>query len=120
MLEISQEKHVKIHPLKGALFENFVVAELLKQRFNQGKTNNLYYFRDNVGNEVDVILDEGLYRVPIEIKMGQTINRSFFKGLEYYQKIDNTSQNKGKLIYGGKENSSFSDKEVISFREIKE
>ena len=70
--------HLKNHPLRGALFETFVVTELLKIRFNRIQTNNLYYFRDNVGNEVDILIDQGSTIVPVEIKSGQTINDDFF------------------------------------------
>lgn len=49
LLGIQQQEHVAAHPLRGALFENLVVSELLKKRFNQGKTDNLYYLRDSKG-----------------------------------------------------------------------
>ena len=56
LLDIQNEKQMASHPLKGMLFERFIVSEILKRRFNAGKTDHLYYFRDNVGNEVDLIL----------------------------------------------------------------
>ncbi|MFQ5787460.1 MAG: ATP-binding protein, partial [Thermodesulfobacteriota bacterium] len=68
LLDIQDETHVKNHPLRGFLFETFIVAEILKKRFNNIKTPNIYYFRDNVGNEVDVLIDMGSEVIPIEIK----------------------------------------------------
>ena len=100
LLDIQDETHLKNHPLRGALFETFVVTEILKKRFNHIQTNNLYYFRDNVGNEVDVLMDMGSEVVPVEIKSGQTVTDEFFKGLKFYQKL-NSAVRRSWLIYGG-------------------
>ncbi|MEQ1624909.1 MAG: DUF4143 domain-containing protein, partial [Sediminibacterium sp.] len=78
-----------------------VIVELLKNRFNQGKSNNLFFWRDNNGNEVDVIIENGVQLFPIEIKSGQTIQDDYFKGILYWNKI--SQQSNGYLIYGGKE-----------------
>lgn len=100
LLDIQDEAHLKNHPLRGALFETFVVIEILKKRLNDVKMDNLYYFRDNIGNEVDVLMDMGSEVVPIEIKSGQTVNDEFFKGLDYYRAL-NSAVRKTWLIYGG-------------------
>lgn len=100
LLDIQDESHLKNHPLRGALFETFVVTEMLKERFNHVQTNNMYYFRDNVGNEIDVLMDKGSEVIPVEIKSGQTVADEFFKGLNYYQKL-NPSAKQSWLVYGG-------------------
>jgi len=100
LLGIQQENHVVSHPLRGALFENMVVSELLKKRFNQGKTDNLYYLRDSRGNEVDILLDYGLHLDMIEIKSGQTLTKSFFGGLHYYRRLYQQTRTCF-LVYGG-------------------
>lgn len=84
---------MRTHPLKGALFENFIVSELLKTRYNMGKTDNLYYFRDNTGNEIDVISDHGINIDLIEIKSGQTITSDFFRGLKFLSSLSNDVRN---------------------------
>ncbi|RLE47176.1 MAG: AAA family ATPase [Candidatus Methanomethylicota archaeon] len=117
LLDIENPKQLASHPLKGALFETFVVTEILKQRLNAGKRSNLYYFRDNVGNEVDLILDYGTEVIPVEIKLGKTINRDFLKGLRYYYKLNSKSK-KGYLIYGGNENQLRSDVNISSYQNI--
>jgi uncharacterized protein len=101
LLEIENKNHLKQHPLRGALFETFVVSEFLKSRFNRVQTNNLYYFRDNTGNEVDLILDYGDKLVPIEIKSGETITDEYFKNLNYYSKLSSKYIDKMYLIYAG-------------------
>jgi len=100
LLGIQEPDQLATHPLKGALFESFVVSEMLKARFNQGKTDNLYYFRDNIGNEIDLVCDHGLHVVPVEIKSGQTVSRDFFKGLKYFSKLTDAIKNPC-LVYGG-------------------
>lgn len=88
LLGIQNSEQLRTHPLKGELFETFVVIEFLKKRYNQGKRSNLYYFRDNTGNEIDLIFETGLGPIPIEIKSAQTVNSDFFKGLNYFRKLD--------------------------------
>ena len=87
LIGIQNSEHLQVHPLKGELFETFVVIEFLKKRYNQGKRSNLYYFRDNIGNEVDLIYETGLAPIPIEIKSAKTVNSDFFKGLNYFRKL---------------------------------
>ncbi|NQT47315.1 MAG: ATP-binding protein [Candidatus Omnitrophica bacterium] len=118
LLDIQSPKHIANHPLKGAIFETFVVSEILKARLNDGKQSNLYYFRDNIGNEVDLILDYGNKVRPIEIKLGKTINSDFFKGLMYYKKLNSKNADKGCIIYGGKESSSRSKFDVFAYKDI--
>ena len=99
LLGFTDEAQLLHHPLRGSLFENFVITELLKQRLNTGQTNNLYFWRDNTGHEVDVLLDADGILYPVEIKSGETITPDYFKAIHYWNKIsENTS---GTIIYGG-------------------
>jgi len=100
LLDIQDKTHLKNHPLRGSLFETFIVTELLKIRYNRIQTNNLYYFRDNVGNEIDILMDMGSSVIPLEVKSGQTVNDDFFKGLNYYCNL-NKKVTKSYLIYAG-------------------
>ncbi|HHE38592.1 MAG TPA: ATP-binding protein, partial [Candidatus Cloacimonetes bacterium] len=100
LLRIENFKQLLTHPLQGEIFENFVVSEFLKYRLHKGLDSNLYYFRDSHGNEVDIIIETGYGSVPIEIKSGQTINFSFFKGLDIFGKLEHGYKSSG-LIYGG-------------------
>ncbi|MBI5023462.1 MAG: ATP-binding protein [Candidatus Omnitrophica bacterium] len=100
LLDIQDETHLQNHPLRGALFETFVITEILKKRFNHVQINNMYYFRDNVGNEVDVLMDMGSEIMPVEIKSGQTVADEFFRGLDYYRGL-NPAVKQSWLIYGG-------------------
>ena len=68
LLGIESEKYISKDPLRGSLFENLVIAEVLKFRFNQGKRSNLYFYRDSKGNEIDLLPAMGADLFPIEIK----------------------------------------------------
>lgn len=116
LLDIQDAKHIAQHPLKGSLFENFTVTELLKARTNQGKNSNIYFFRDNTGNEVDVLLDNGTSIKPVEVKLGSTISEDYFKGLRYYQKLNKKNTEKSALIYGGVEDQHRQAVDVFSYR----
>lgn len=99
LLGFDSDRHLNLHPFRGQLFENMVVVEFLKRRFNEGKTNNLFFWRDNVGNEVDLLLVDGATITPVEIKSGQTITTDYFKGIQYWNKISQTQG--GYIVYGG-------------------
>ena len=102
LLGITNAKQITTHTTKGPLFENMIVNELLKERFNNGKADNLYYWRDKTGNEVDIVLDDAGKLTAIELKAGETISTDFFKGLDYFGSLNKNSINKI-LMYGGKQ-----------------
>jgi len=99
LLGIENKEQLSLHPFRGALFENMVVVEFLKNRFNRGKTNNLFFWRDNVGTEIDLLIDNSERLIPIEIKSGQTITDAYFKSLTTWCKISGIE--KGFVIYAG-------------------
>jgi predicted AAA+ superfamily ATPase len=97
LLGVESIEQLRYHPFRGNLFENMIVMEFLKKRYNAGRSNNIYFWRDNVGNEVDLILDEQT-PIPIEIKSGQTVTNEFFKGLRFW---NHTTQHEGGyIVYG--------------------
>ncbi len=103
LLGIESSNQLLTHPLRGALFETMVISEFHKYRFNQGRQSNYYYFRDNAGNEVDLIFEYGGKIYPIEIKSGATIHSDFFSGIKYMNRLAGKQMAKGALIYGGNE-----------------
>ena len=117
LLNINDEKQMSTHPLRGALFENFVVSEFLKNRFNNGQTDNLFFFRDNTGNEVDLICDHGQKTDVIEVKSAQTIASDFFKGLRFFSKLSGDIRN-SIIIYGGGSSYVREGIQVIGWRDI--
>ena len=112
LLGISNAKQITTHAAKGALFENLVVSELLKERFNAGAADNLYYWRDKTGNEVDVLMDNAGKLTAIEMKAGETISTDFFKGIEYFSSLKTGAVQK-LLIYGGNQEQKRSNGIIV-------
>ena len=100
LLGIEDINQVARDPLIGNLFENLVVIEAVKTRLNKGLEPNLFFYRDNNGNEVDLIYKRTRELVPIEIKSAKTLNQGLFKGINYFRKIS-PNAGEGYLIYGG-------------------
>jgi len=117
LLGIQKEEHIAAHPLRGSLFENLVVSELLKKRFNQGKNDNLYYLRNSRGHEVDILLDYGLHLDMVEIKSGQTLGRNLFNGLHHFRKIYKQTRNCF-LVYGGEQNRVQEEVKTIPWKNL--
>ncbi len=99
LLGLESDEQLSLNPYRGNLFENLVIVEFLKCRYNRGKSSNLFFWRDNTGNELDLIIEEGNYQVPVEIKSGQTLSEESFKGIRYWNKL--TATEGGYLIYDG-------------------
>jgi predicted AAA+ superfamily ATPase len=101
LLGIHNSGQVQFHAQRGALFETFVITEVLKCRLNAGLPLNLYYWRDSNGLEIDLILECGDTLTPVEIKSGQTVASDFFDGLKHWAKIANQTGQPSWLVYGG-------------------
>jgi len=101
LLGIENTKQIKSHPLRGNLFENLVIMEFLKTRFNQAKGSNLFFYRDRTGNEVDLVLQEALSLTPVEIKSSTTPNLDFCRGIDLLKKLFGKEIKKSFVIYTG-------------------
>ena len=108
LLGINNVKQITQHVAKGFLFENMIVSEMLKQRFNAGAADNLFYWRDKTGNEVDILTDDAGKLTAIELKAGETIATDFFKGLDYFSAL-HSKPIKKILLYGGKQEQTRSN-----------
>jgi predicted AAA+ superfamily ATPase len=109
LLGAENEQHINRHPLRGNLFENLVITEALKYRFNRGKRNNLFFWRDSTGNEVDLLIEHGPDITAVEIKAGATISKDYFKGLRAFSKRLGAPPQSSHLVYGGNERQRRSD-----------
>ncbi len=118
LLEIRQLEHLKTYFQVGSLFENMIIVDLLKKRFNNGLPNNLFFLRDKTGKEIDCLLDNGTSKSMIEIKAGQTINRDFFANLTYFSELDPNPKDQKFLVYGGEENQERLGTTVLSWKNL--
>jgi len=107
LLKVDNPKQLSSHFMIGNLFENMVILDILKARFNKGLQSNIYFWRDSKGHEIDCIIEKSQMLVPIEIKSGRTFNFDFFRGLKYWNNISENKPDNTFVIYGG-------DKEFLS------
>jgi len=114
LLGIEQSSQMNRDPLRGALFENFVVIEFLKYFWSEGRAAPLYFFRDNHGSEVDLIIEKARRVTGVEIKAGQTIQEEFFKGLDFLKRLAGKDVLGRAVVYGGKNEFSREDISIHS------
>jgi uncharacterized protein len=105
LLGIRSPDDLVYHPLRGAIFETWVVSEILKHRFNAGETRRIHFFRDRGGLEVDALIDTAHGLLCAEMKSGQTIASDQFRSLSKVKQLLETQSLFQKihtmLIYGG-------------------
>jgi len=118
ILGIRKPDQITRDPLVGNIFENMVIIECLKSRYNQGKISDLYFYRDSNGNEIDVIYQNGRELIAIEIKSSSTYSSSQLKNLKTFNKTANNLV-KSYLVYNGKPISLSGSIEVINYKKTK-
>ena len=117
LLGITSPEQVARDPLFGGIFENMVIAEVLKQRLNCGERPEFYFFRDSQGLEVDLIFRAGHDRlIPVEIKGGSTWNKDFGKNLLKLRKLSPKFSG-GYVIYSGDLTPEIDGIKYLNFRE---
>lgn len=117
LLGIAGAQQMNTHSARPALFETLVISEAIKTQWHQGKTHNCYFWRDNAGLEVDLLIEHPTALQAIEIKSGQTIASDWFKGLHKWQKLAQSSLTPS-LIYSGEESYQRSNVLCQSWRKM--
>lgn len=118
LLSIEHPDQLATHPLRGAVFENWVVSELVKGRLNRLLRNNLYFWRTNTGMEVDVLAEKSGRLLPIEIKSGSTIGSDWTLGLKKWLELAGGEAIEPSLIYGGDTEWKVDEVEIIPWKSI--
>jgi predicted AAA+ superfamily ATPase len=110
------------HPMRGAIFESWVVSEIVKARAHHGLPMDLFHFRDRKGFEIDVVFARNQELVAVEIKSGQTIASDFFASLDRFEQIacsdPNQSHVEKVLIYGGDVAQQRTQSRVIPWSDV--
>jgi predicted AAA+ superfamily ATPase len=101
LLGIRNAEDLRSHPLRGLIFESFVMGEMRKLFLHAGERPPLWFWRDLHGHEVDVIVELGTRTIPIEVKSGRTVMTDALRGLEFYCGL--SGERGGELVYGGDE-----------------
>lgn len=120
LLNIREPEQLHLHPLKGNLFENMMIAEYVKRMHHKNDLNDIWFWRDFTGKEVDLLaFEKGIIRL-FEIKATQTIMADLFNGLDYVGKLFNKSIVSKNLVYGGIESQQRSYGNVIPWAKFPE
>jgi hypothetical protein len=112
LLGIESPEHLSTHAQRGAVFENWVVAESIKHFRNRGEEPNLHFWRDQGGLEIDLLHVRGTRLHAIEIKSGATLASDWFKGLGRFADVAGDALERRTLLYGGAESHAHQGVEV--------
>lgn len=118
LLGIQSPEQLATHPLRGQIFETFVISEVRKWFMNRGEPALFHFWRDSYGNEVDLLIEADGGLMPVEIKSGQTLNRDFFVGLERWMALAGTLARVPTLIYGGDDDADRRGVRVLGWRRL--
>lgn len=103
LLGIHTEEQAVRDPLRGNLYENLVIADIVKGALNKGIRPEIYFFRDSHGNEVDLLIREKGALIPVEIKSASTFSADFLKGLERFRELGSKGVTAGTVLYNGEQ-----------------
>lgn len=115
LLGLENPEMVARDPLLGGLFENMLILEALKTRFNAGKDANLYFFRDSNGMEIDLLQAVGGKLYPVEIKAARTYHKDFARNIGKFQGLNNKT-GEGTVIYAGDAEQKIGEAKLLNFR----
>ena len=118
LLGIESAEQLAFDKMRGHLFENLIVVELLKRRLNEGKESNLYFYRDSNQNEVDILVNNGSSLEAIEVKRAMTYNPSLEKALLKVNEWVNPPVGKRTIIYAGTVEDDKGDIRLLNYRNM--
>jgi predicted AAA+ superfamily ATPase len=118
LLGIRSADEVKVHFAKGALVENYVITEYIKDTWNSGKALSAYFWRDSGGHEIDLLIDKGSSIKTIEIKSSKTIKPNFFKELTYMENLAENFITEKYIVYGGDEKRKQFNTAILPWNKI--
>ena len=104
LLRVENATALATHAMRGAIFETWVIAEVLKHRLNQGLSPDIYFWRDSHGVEIDLLFEHNNLMHAVEIKSGTTFSHDWLKGCQKFQRYANARYGQSTVVYAG-ENS---------------
>lgn len=113
---VREARELVLGNLRGPLFETLVVAEFMKFKRNHLRPEELYFWRDSAGNEIDLLVEAGDRLLAVECKAGQTVAGDWFGALEKFGRL--AGQAEGLVVMGGDRGQPRSEFPVVSWREI--
>ncbi|MDY6989174.1 MAG: ATP-binding protein [Thermodesulfobacteriota bacterium] len=122
LLGIREPAQLRLHPLRGAIFESWVISEVHKAFMHSGVQPSLFHYREARGAEVDLLIEQGQGLDAVEIKSGATTTADFFKNLKRFSDrmkgAGQTRRIRSHVVYGGNDSQQRSDAQVLSWRDV--
>ncbi|MBU0482575.1 MAG: ATP-binding protein [Proteobacteria bacterium] len=118
LIGIRDSETLNIHAQRGALFETLVVSEFIKQRYNQGQPADLYFWRDNVGHEIDLLFESGRKLQAVEVKSGATFAADWLVGVNKWRGLTGEDSLSPWIVYGGNEGYQRQGARVLAWKEL--
>jgi predicted AAA+ superfamily ATPase len=118
LLGIRSAEALDVHASRGAIFETFVLAELMKSYAHRGRRPPLFFWRDSAGHEIDFLLDHGTRATAIEAKSAQTSHPSFFDGLLWWRGLVENDRAPAMLVFGGEPGFRFRGIPAVSWSQL--
>lgn len=117
LLGLESSDQLQSFYLVGNLFENMVVNELFKSRFNEGKRSNLYYWQNRNRQEIDIVVSLPDRELVIEVKSGKTISSSYWRNIDYWQSLQQ-KPSEAYVVYGGDKEWQLDRGKILSWKSI--
>lgn len=117
LLGIDNQKQLIDHPLRGNIFENLIITEILKFRLNEGKILNLNFYKDKY-KEIDLIYNLANKFIALEVKSAETIDEQFFTGLNYLEKLFPKQISNKAIIYSGSESYEINKTKILNLENL--
>jgi predicted AAA+ superfamily ATPase len=118
LMGIEHVRQLATHPLRGAIFENMVILEFIKKRFNASKDSNLFFYCDKSQHEVDIVQEFGHEYHAYEVKSAKAFHKNFLDDLKYLKTIMGNSLQRTQVIYDGETNINAEENGMVNFRNI--
>ena len=118
LLDIETPQQLDRDKMRGAIFENMIVMEAIKHRYNMGLEGGVFFYRDSNQNEVDILIKQEGELTAIEVKSSMTYSSSFEKTLTQIEGWIKTPISKKAIVYSGDFENSSGDINLINYRHI--
>jgi uncharacterized protein len=117
LLHIRSAEELRIHSARGAVFETWAITEILKNYYHRGQQPEVNFWRNSLGEEIDLIVGCGPSSVPVEIKSGETVADDFFRTLDFWRKQPGQENAATALVYAGQDTYLRNNTAVYSWRD---
>ena len=118
LLDIESPRQLERDKMRGAIFENYVVMEVIKHRYNQGLLNGVYFYRDSNQNEVDILLKQEGEICAIEVKSSMTYHSSFERQISRLSEWIKTPITRKLVVYAGEYENDMGDIRLVNYRHL--